>query len=63
MMTERGLIVSHTTIMRWVHQYALVFRKRLKKYLKMSNDSYRVDKTYIKVKGNWCYRYRAIDYV
>jgi len=61
MMEERGLSASHTTIMRWVHQYAPELKKRLKKFLKMSNDSYRVDETYIKVKGKWHYLYRAVD--
>ena len=58
---ERGLSVCHTTIMRWIHQYAVEFKKRLKKFLKPSNDSYRVDETYIKIKGKWHYLYRAVD--
>ena len=61
MMEERGLSACHTTLMRWVHQYAVEFKKRLKKFLKVSNDSYRVDETYVKVKGKWHYLYRAID--
>ena len=61
MMAERGHSACHTTIMRWVHQYAVEFKKRLKKFLKMSNDSYRIDETYIKVKGKWHYLYRAVD--
>jgi len=61
MMEERGLSVSHTTIMRWVHQYAVEIKKRLKKFLKRSTDSYRIDETYVKVKGKWLYLYRAID--
>ena len=61
MMQERGLSACHTTIMRWVHQYAKEFKKRLKKFLKLSNDSYRVDETYIKIKGKWHYLYRAVD--
>jgi len=36
-------------------------KKRLKKFLKISNDSYRIDETYIKVKGKWHYLYRAVD--
>src|SRR6202012_2882012 len=60
-MEERGISISHTTIMRWVHKYAIEIKKRLQKFLKMSNDSYRVDETYIKVKGKWHYLYRAID--
>lgn len=57
MMEERGLSASHTTIMRWFHQYATEIKKRLKKFLKTSNDSYRIDETYIKVKGIWHYLY------
>jgi transposase-like protein len=60
-MAERGLSLAHTTIMRWVHQYSPELNKRIRKYLKPTNDSYRVDETYIKIKGNWYYLYRAID--
>lgn len=61
MMQERGLSACHTTVMRWVHEYAKEFKKRLKKFLKLSNDSYRVDETYIKIKGVRHYLYRAVD--
>ena len=61
MAKERGIDIAHTTMMRWVHTYAPLLKKRLKKFLKASNDSWRVDETYIKVKGKWNYLYRAVD--
>ncbi|AWG44255.1 transposase (plasmid) [Priestia filamentosa] len=61
LMEERGLSLAHTTIMRWVHQYGPELDKRLRHHLKRTNDSWRVDETYIKVKGQWVYLYRAVD--
>jgi IS6 family transposase len=58
---ERGLNLSHTTIMRWVHEFGPEIDKRFRPLLKPTNDSYRVDETYIKVKGQWKYLYRAVD--
>ncbi len=55
MMEERGLEMSHTTLYCWVQQYAPEIDKRTRPYLKQSNDSYRVDETYVKVKGKWKY--------
>ena len=62
MMEERGLEMAHTTIMRWVHQYGPELDTRIRPYLKQINDSWRVDETYIKVKGQWMYLYRAVDF-
>ncbi|MEX0136694.1 IS6 family transposase [Bacillus nitratireducens] len=61
MMEERSLSVAHTTIMQWVHQYGPEFDKRIRRHLKQTNSSWRVDETYIKVKGQWMYLYRAVD--
>ncbi len=54
MMEERGLSMAHTTIMPELDE-------RVRRYLKQTNDSWRVDETYIKVKGQWMYLYCAVD--
>src|SRR5258707_14036300 len=61
LMQERGLSVDHTTIYRWVQRYAPELEKRCRPHLKTINDSWRVDETYIKVKGVWTSLYRAGD--
>ena len=62
MMLERGVESDHTTIYRWVQHYAPEIEKRLRWYWKPSMGySWRVDETYVKVKGKWTYLYRAID--
>jgi IS6 family transposase len=47
--------------MRWVHQYSPEIEKKIRRHLRLTNDSWRVDETYIKVKGKWIYFYRAVD--
>jgi transposase-like protein len=61
MMQERGVEVDHSTINRWVLKYAPELDKRIRPHLQSTNDSWRVDETYIKVKGQWKYLYRAVD--
>ena len=61
MMVERGLPVDHTTIYRWVQQYAPELDRRCRSHLMATTDSWRVDETYIKVKKIWVYLYRAVD--
>ncbi|PFH73732.1 IS6 family transposase [Bacillus nitratireducens] len=61
MMEERGLSIAHTTIMRWVHQYGPQLEEKVRHHLKPTNDSWRVDETYIKIKAQWMYLYRAVD--
>jgi len=61
MMLERSIEVDHTTIYRWVQAYSPELEKRCRPYLRPTNDSWRIDETYIKVKGVWKYLYRAVD--
>ncbi len=61
MMTERGIEVDHSTINRWVLKYGPELDKRIRPHLRTTNDSWRVDETYVKVKGQWKYLYRAVD--
>ena len=60
-MLERGVAIDHSTISRWVIKYMPLLEKAaLKKKVSVSG-SWRMDETYVKVKGEWKYYYRAID--
>ena len=61
MLRDRGVLVDHTTVYRWVQTYAPELEKRLRPHLRPTNGSWRVDETYIKLKGRWVYLYRAVD--
>jgi IS6 family transposase len=61
LLRERGVSVDHTTVFRWVQRYAPELDRRCRPYLRATNDSYRVDETYIKIKKRWYYLYRAVD--
>ena len=61
MLSERGLPVDASCIWRWVQAFAPELSKRCRQHLKPVNKSYRVDETYIKVKGQEKYLYRAVD--
>ena len=61
MVNERGMEVDHTTIYRWVQEYSPEIDKRVRPYLRSTNDSWRVDETYILVKSKQKYLYRAVD--
>jgi transposase-like protein len=61
LLRERGVVVDHTTVFRWVQRYAPELDRRCRPQLKMTNDSYRVDETYIRIKRQWVYLYRAVD--
>ncbi|MBG9536379.1 IS6 family transposase, partial [Bacillus thuringiensis] len=61
LLRERGISVHPTTIMRWVHEYGNLIYQIWKKKNKSAHLVWHLDETYIKVKGEWRYLYRAID--
>ena len=61
MLQDRRVSVDHTTIFRGIQAYATQLEKRIRPHLILTNGSWRVDETYIKVKGRWTYLYRAVD--
>jgi putative transposase len=60
-MKIRGVLVDHATIQRWVYKFTPLLESEMKKREGIVGGSWRLDQTYIKVKGIWCYLYRAVD--
>src|SRR5580693_2005107 len=62
LMLERGIRVDHSTLNRWVIEYAPQLEEEFRKnYNRKVGLSWRMDETYIKIKGVWHYLYRAVD--
>ena len=61
MMSERGISLTHTTILRWVQHYTPEFEKRWQRHARPVGGSWRIDETYVKVRGEWAYVCRAVD--
>jgi hypothetical protein len=55
LLAERGLHADHVTVWRWVQRYAPELQRCLRRHLKPTNDSWRMDETYVRVKGRWRY--------
>jgi IS6 family transposase len=61
LLRERGVAVDHTTIWRWIQQYAPELGRRLRSRLGKTGQRWHVDETYVRVAGKWTYLYRAVD--
>ena len=62
MMSERSVAVDHSTIYRWVQHFAPEMEKRLRwQWRRPQSRSWRIDETYVKVRGKWASPYRAVD--
>ena len=61
MMEERGVLVDHSSINRWAIRFLPLLEKVFRKNKRPVGGSWRMDETYIKVKGVWKYLYRAVD--
>ena len=61
MMQERGVLVDHSLINRWAIRFMPLLEKVFRKHKRAVGASWRMDETYIKVKGVWKYLYRAVD--
>jgi transposase-like protein len=61
MMAEREIVVSHTTIMRWVLRYVPEYERRWVRFARSPGTSWRMDETAVAVRGDRQYLYRAVD--
>ena len=61
MMAERGVVVDHATLHRWVIRLVPLLDKAFRRHKRRAGRRWRMDETYIKVRGQWKYLYRAVD--
>jgi putative transposase len=61
MMEKRGVPVDHSSSNRWAIRFLPLIEKLVRKHKRPVGDSWRMDETYVKVKGVWKYLYRAVD--
>ena len=61
MMAERGIVVDHSTLHRWVVRLVPLLDKAFRRHKHRVGRRWRMDETYIKIKGQWKYLYRAVD--
>jgi transposase, IS6 family len=61
LLAERGIVVDHVTVYRWVQRFTRLFIDAARPCRHAVGDRWFVDETYVKVGGRWCYLYRAVD--
>ena len=61
MMAERGILVTHTSIMRWVQRYVPEYESRWARFARPVGNSWRMDETAVPIRGGAHYLYRAVD--
>ncbi|WP_129019436.1 IS6 family transposase [Yersinia enterocolitica] len=61
MMAERGIAVDHSRLHRWVIRLVPLLNKAFRRHKRSVGSRWRMDETYIKIKGHWKYLYRAVD--
>jgi transposase-like protein len=60
-LAERGILVDQSTIYRWVQRFLPLFGEAARQYREPVSPDWRVDETYVRIRGRWHYIYRAID--
>ena len=61
MMEERGVEVDHSTLNRWVLKYVPLLDQAFRGRKRRVGSSWRMDETYVRIRGQWKYLYRAVD--
>jgi IS6 family transposase len=61
LLAERGIIVDHVTVYRWVQRFTMLFMDAARPCRHSPGNRWFVDETYVKISGRWCYLYRAVD--
>ena len=61
LLSIRGIKVDHATIQRWVFKFTPMIEHKMRKRKRPVGKRWRLDETYVKVKGQWKYLYRAVD--